>query len=96
VVYVWDNRYPVNAERANAHSERARMIVVESGPAKAGRWVSERRNVAADFKRGFANIPGWPTALAIASDTDDTGESAHAGFADFHFTTEGESCSGFQ
>jgi hypothetical protein len=30
--------------------------------------------------------------MALASDTDNTGESAHAGFADFHFVAEKEAC----
>jgi hypothetical protein len=94
VIYVWDNRYPVGTERPNANSARARMVVVESGTAKAGRWVGERRDVAADFKRAFDSVPGRLTALAIASDTDDTGGLARAGFADFHFTSERETCAG--
>ncbi|MGY6216702.1 DUF3047 domain-containing protein [Methylolobus aquaticus] len=94
LIYIWDNRYPVGTEQPNANSDRARMMVVESGTAKAGRWVGERRDVAADFKRAFDGVPGRVTALAIASDTDDTGESAHAGFADFHFTSAREACTG--
>jgi len=94
LIYIWDNRYPVGTEHPNANSDRARMMVVESGTAKAGRWVGERRDVAADFKRAFDGVPGRVTALAIASDTDDTGESARAGFADFHFTSARETCAG--
>jgi hypothetical protein len=68
------------------------MLVIESGAGKAGRWVSERRNLAEDFKRAFNGIPGRLSGLAIASDTDNTGESAHAGFADFHFVADQENC----
>jgi hypothetical protein len=32
------------------------------------------------------------TGIAIASDTDNTGGSAHAGFADLHFTTHRDEC----
>jgi Na+(H+)/acetate symporter ActP len=68
------------------------MLVVESGAAKAGRWVVERRNVRDDFRRAFGDLPGKPNGLAIASDTDNTSESARAGFADFHFVAEGDAC----
>jgi hypothetical protein len=68
------------------------MLVVESGAARAGRWVGERRNVRDDFRRAFAGLPGKPNGIAIASDTDNTGESARAGFADFHFVAEGDPC----
>ncbi len=90
--YVWDNKHPVGTLQANAYTDRAQMLVVDSGQAKAGQWVSQRRNVRDDYKRAFAGLPGTPTGLAIASDTDNTGESAHAGFADFHFVGENEAC----
>lgn len=90
--YIWDNKHPAGTLKPNAYSDRVQMLVVETGDAKAGRWVSERRHVADDFKRAFAGAPGRLTGLAIASDTDNTGESAHAGFADFHFVADKEAC----
>lgn len=90
--YVWDNKHPVGTLKPNAYTDRAQMLVVESGAGKAGRWVVERRNVRDDFKRAFGDLPGKPNGLAIASDTDNTGESARAGFADFHFVAEGDAC----
>ena len=53
----------------------------------------ERRDVAADFKRAFGDVPAQLTGLALASDTDNTGERAHAGFAAFRFVSAGETCS---
>jgi hypothetical protein len=90
--YVWDNKHPVGTQQPNAYTDRAQMVVVESGAGKAGRWVAERRNVRDDFRRAFAGLPGKPNGLAIASDTDNTGESARAGFADFHFVAENDAC----
>ena len=90
--YVWDNSHPVGTLRDNAYTERARMLVVDSGATKAGQWVSQRRNVRDDFRRAFPGLLGTLGGLAIASDTDNTGESAHAGFADFHFVADNEAC----
>jgi hypothetical protein len=90
--YVWDNTHPVGTLRDNAYTDRARMLVVDSGKAKAGQWVSQRRNVRDDYRRAFDGLPGTLSGLAIASDTDNTGETAHAGFADFHFVGENEAC----
>lgn len=90
--YVWDNRHPPGTLKANAYTERAQMLVVDSGAAKAGRWVTQRRNVREDFRRAFGDLPGKPNGLAIASDTDNTGETAVAGFADFHFVADGTAC----
>lgn len=91
--YVWDNRYPVGTMRWNAYTDRARMIVVQSGAANAGKWVAEQRDIQADFIEAFKIRQPQLISLAIASDTDNTGESAHAGFADFHFVPRGQACS---
>lgn len=90
--YVWDNKHPPGTLKPNAYTERAQMLVVDSGAAQAGRWVTQRRNVAADFRRAFGDLTGTPNGLAIASDTDNTGETALAGFADFHFVADGLPC----
>ncbi|MEF8699222.1 MAG: DUF3047 domain-containing protein [Candidatus Accumulibacter sp. UW20] len=90
--YVWDNRHPVGTWQPNAYTDRARMLVLRSGTRDAGRWVGERRDVGADFVKAFGHAPTRLTGLALASDTDNTGEEAHAGFADFRFVGQEESC----
>jgi hypothetical protein len=90
--YVWDNRNPVGTRRKSAYTDRAQLIVAETGAARAGRWVSERADVAADFARAFGIGPARPIQFAIAADTDDTGSAARAAFADLHFVARGESC----
>ena len=90
--YIWDNRHPLGTWQPNAYTERARMLVLRSGGADAGRWIDERRDVAADFQRAFGHAPSRLTGLAIASDTDNTGEEARAGFADFRFVERDAAC----
>jgi hypothetical protein len=96
ISYVWDNRLPIGTQAPNAYTDRTRMIVLQSGAARTGQWVSERRNVLADARAAFeakeaAKIIA-ATQLAVASDTDNTGESARAGFAVFHFVAENDAC----
>ena len=62
------------------------MIVVESGAASVGRWVDERRDVFADYRSAFATEPPLVSGVAIMTDSDDTGESATAYYADIRFT----------
>lgn len=89
--YVWDNTHPVGTLQNNVYTDRARMLVLRSGNNLAGRWVTERRNVIRDFQRAFGQLDGQLRTLVLATDTDNTGEDAHAGFADFRFvTSEGE------
>lgn len=90
--YIWDNRHPIGTLQDNAYTDRARMLVLRSGVGQAGSWVQERRNVPADFQRAFGGIGGELRGVAIASDTDNTGEEAHAGFADFRFVATEDAC----
>lgn len=91
--YVWDNRHPIGFEAPNAYTDQARMLVLESGAERAGRWIEERRDVLSDARRLFGTDQIKAAQLAIASDTDNTGEFAHAGFADFHFVPPDQPCS---
>ena len=84
--YVWDNREPAGTQAWNAYSDHVRMIVVESGTSRAGRWVDESRDVAADWQASFGKrwpgpVPGID-GVAVSSDTDQTGESVTAWFGD--------------
>ena len=90
--YVWDNRNPVGTRRKSAYTDRAELIVAETGKVRAGTWVTERVDVAADFASAFGNRPGTPIQIAVASDTDNTGSIARAAFADLRFVKRRESC----
>jgi hypothetical protein len=90
--YVWDNRNPIGTRRRSAYTNRAQLIVTETGTAQAGRWVSERVDIGSDFARAFGKNGGRPIQLAIASDTDNTGTKARAAFADIHFVPRSERC----
>jgi hypothetical protein len=68
------------------------MLVLRSGAGQAGVWVQGRQKGLGDFQRGFGGIGGELTGLAIASDTDNTGGEAHAGFADFRFVATEDAC----
>lgn len=90
--YIWDNRHPVGTWQPNAYTDRARMLVLRTGASEAGRWVTERRDVGADFQQAFGHAPLRLTGLALAADTDNTGEEARAGFADFRFVSREAGC----
>lgn len=89
--YVWDNRHPVGTEQPNAYTDRTVMVVLRSGDGDAGRWIRERRDVAADAARLFGPR-AQVVQLALAADTDNTGASAQSGFADLHFVARNRPC----
>lgn len=90
--YVWDNRLPVGTIRPNAYLSLARVFVLESGNGNAGRWVSERRDLAADIQSQFRTAEGRVTLIAVSSDTDNTKSSATAAFTDLHLVARDQPC----
>lgn len=92
--YVWDNHNPVGTARKSPYTDRAQLIVTESGAGRAGRWVTERADIAADYASAFPRQPGKPVLLAIASDTDNTKSRANAAFADIRFVSRTQRCDG--
>lgn len=90
--YVWDNRYPIGTKRFNVYTDRTQMIVLQSGAQRVGSWVMERRDVLSDATLAFGTDRVQATLLAIAADTDNTGEQAHSGFADLHFVARDAQC----
>lgn len=86
--YVWDNKHIVGTSVWSAYTDRVRIIVLESGPEKTGQWVTETRDITADFKAAYGNDPPAVTAIAIGNDSDQTGETALAWFGDFSFSAK--------
>jgi hypothetical protein len=87
--YVWDNRQPVGTVRDNAYTGFVKMVVASSGKAREGQWVTLTRDVAADYRRAFGTAPPRITGVAIAVDTDNTGESTVSWFGDVRFEPAG-------
>jgi hypothetical protein len=80
--YIWANRLPKEAIQANAYLGNAMMIAVESGAEQLGEWQTVRRNIVDDYRRAFGEDPPDIGAIAIMTDTDNTGESAMAWYGD--------------
>lgn len=86
ICYVWDNRHARGTAAWSPYFDHVRVVVLESGNAKAGQWVGEERDVAADFQAAFPEWKGAPprvNGLIAGNDTDQTGEEATAWFGDF-------------
>ena len=88
VNYVWASTRAEGETWPNAYTDSARHIAVRSGNALAGRWLDERRNVRADFRALFGKDVRYIDAIAIMSDTDNTGSAAVAYYGDITFRSE--------
>jgi hypothetical protein len=80
--YVWASREPPGSVYPSPYVKSVAMIVLRSGDARAGAWVSERRDVLADYRAFFGEDPEAPTAIALMVDTDDTSTHGRAWFDD--------------
>ena len=78
--YIWANKLPKNQAVPNPFTSNDIMISVESGPSNTGKWITETRNVFEDYKRYFGEDPPKVGAIAIMTDTDQTGESTSASY----------------
>lgn len=89
VNYIWANRLPRGTFLANAFTGNAVMVAVESGNGNAGRWIEEERDLAGDYRRAFGEDPPGIGAVAIMTDTDNTGEEAVAWYGAIRFLPPG-------
>lgn len=78
--YIWANRLPKGQAVANPFTSNNMMISVESGVSQTGKWLTESRNVYEDYKRLFGQEPPEVGAIAIMTDSDNTGESGSASY----------------
>jgi hypothetical protein len=82
--YVWSDTLPVGASFNSPFSGSTRIIVVRSGRSAAGTWVTESRNVLADYNQFFGNGQQNPVAdgIALMTDSDNTESRAIADYGD--------------
>jgi hypothetical protein len=85
LMYIYANDLPVGTVVPNPRTRRIQMVVVASGPAQAGVWESETRNVRDDFRRAFGEDPGPLVAIGVLTDSDNTHSHAEAWYGDLRF-----------
>ncbi len=83
--YLWDGKALAGTIVTSSYTELVRMIVVESGASRVNQWLAVERDVAADFKAAFGEDAPRIIGIAIATDTDNTGESTVAHYGDISF-----------
>jgi hypothetical protein len=74
--YIWANKLATGQAVPNPFTSNACMIAVQSGPTLVGQWLEERRNLIEDYRKCFSEDPPKAGAVAIMTDTDNTGEQA--------------------
>ena len=74
--YVWDTTAPVGTQVQSSKTSMVTYIVLRSGSAELGQWVTEQRNVREDYQRIFAEEPSELGYISLSSDSNDTDSRA--------------------
>jgi hypothetical protein len=85
--YIWDTTTPAGSIVRSEKTATVTYVVVRSGAADLGKWITERRNVVEDYKKIYGGQPDGLGYISIAIDSDDTISSAESFFGKILFRT---------
>jgi hypothetical protein len=86
--YIWANKLAKGSFVPSMYAAGSKMLAVESGSGKTGQWLTEERDLFADYRLLFGTDPPEAEAIAIMTDTDNTGGIAEAWYGDITLSTE--------
>jgi hypothetical protein len=86
--YVWSSSHQKGETWRNPYTSNATMVAVESGKENLGIWQHYKRNVREDLKQFIGKDIRYIDAIAIMTDTDNSGKSATTLFGNISFTSE--------
>lgn len=90
IEYIWDEKIKPGTLESSPFSDHVKLFVIRSGePGEKNQWVEEQRNVSRDYETLFGRKPDRELgALAIMSDSDNTGTSSESDFTDIVLKTK--------
>lgn len=86
--YVWSSTEARGAMWPNAFTSNAHMIAVRGGAEGLGALVAEKRNIREDWRQAFGEDIEEIDAVAVMTDTDNSGQSARAWYGQPRFTAD--------
>lgn len=89
LMYVWDNRAPLESVITAGRTDRIRKVVVDSGPTQTSVWRFHDRDIASDFRKAFGEDPGPLTSVALMTDSDNTRSTVRAYYGEVKFARPG-------
>jgi len=81
LMYIWTDQVPVGTVIPSAHTSQVKMLAVASGTDGLGQWQAVQRNLADDYRKAYGAEPGPVRAVAVMTDTDNTGTKAVGDYA---------------
>ena len=86
--YVWSSRPNTRGQKWNNPflPKNARMLSVRDSRNGPGQWITEKQNVAADFKSLYGFTPSYIDGIAIMTDADNSKGSTSSSYGEIFFT----------
>jgi len=90
IVYIWDTTAPEGTmgDAAAPFFMSIKAVVVRSGAADTGKWLTESRNVYDDYKKLFGDEPTAVAGVRLQINSQHTDTSAESYFANAVFTKQ--------
>ncbi len=83
IKYVWSSSLPVGTRFDSPVYWRAKVVVLQHGPAEPDEWRQETVNFYQDYKFLFGFEPGEVRGIALLTDSDTMTSVAEAAYDDF-------------
>jgi hypothetical protein len=92
LTYIWDSSAPKGTAERSASIPFVHIfaVVCESGAADVNRWLTETRNVAADFQRAYGRTAPRVKGLRLQINSQHTGTVAESYFGEVAFRSTPE------
>ncbi|MBN2453445.1 MAG: DUF3047 domain-containing protein [Candidatus Omnitrophica bacterium] len=75
--YIWAEKLPVGSMGTSPYSKNIKLMVLESGIPEDGGFISEERDIVADYAKAFGNPPRLNAgAIAFMTNAEHTASSA--------------------
>ncbi len=74
--YIWANRKHKENIITNTYANEAKMIILQTGAEKAGKWIEQEVNIIEDYRKAFGSEPPVTASIAVMNDSDNTKESS--------------------
>jgi len=87
IVYIWDTTAPqgLMEDTSPVPFMTVKVVVLRSGPAEMGKWLTESRNVFEDYKKLYGSEPPPVNGLRLQINSQHTETSGESYFADVVF-----------
>lgn len=86
--YVWSSSHQTGEAWPNPFTSSSTMFAVESGNTRLGQWQHYKRNVREDLRQLIGKDIRYIDAVAIMTDSDNSGQKATGYYGDIFFTSD--------